>query len=108
MTPINVSNFHVEYMDVLCHWHPGSASHAGGDALITALHDGWAMGDQVTEEIHWYAGMRQVTIYHFKLTRGDKTMIMPVVNNPYVTRMIKQSEMDIVSREKSDSGITTK
>jgi hypothetical protein len=96
------SNFHVEYMDVTQHWSPESERYAGGDCLMTALHNGWEMSPTVRVEQKWYAGMRHVTIYHVELRREGKTMVMPIINNPYVTRQF--SQMDEVEVVPMDGG----
>lgn len=97
----NVSNFHVQYMDVTSqYWHPKSELFAGGDNLITAVERGWIV-EQCVLIHHWYAGMRSVKIYEFTLQRGEDSMIMPVISNPYVARFIKEEEIQLI--EKKDS-----
>ena len=88
-------NFHAEYMDVVQHWSPSSAIYAGGDALITFLFEGWEMGSEVRIETKWFGGMRQCMIYHITLYRGNDTLLMPVINNPYVDRLILESELRV-------------
>lgn len=96
----NVTNFHVQYMDVTSqHWHPKSEHYAGGDNLITAIEHGWSI-DKCKLVQHWYAGMRSVKIYEFSLQRGDDSMLMPVINNPYVERYIKEESIPL--EEKTD------
>ncbi|GAB5491087.1 MAG: hypothetical protein Phog2KO_13020 [Phototrophicaceae bacterium] len=85
---IDVSNFHTQYSDLTSqHWHAQSEGFAGGDNLITALEKKWGI-EKCALVTHWYAGMRGVRIYEFTLVKGDKTIIMPVLNNPYVDRFI--------------------
>lgn len=97
------SNFHTEYLEVTQHWHNLSEKYAGGDALLTRLYDGWEICETVWREDHWFAGMRAVTIYHFEIKRGDDREILPVVNNPYVNRLIVRAPrlqvQDIVERD---------
>lgn len=85
---VNVSNFHAQYSDLTSqHWHSKSESFAGGDNLMTALSRDWQIEECVLLT-HSYAGMRSVQIYRFTLTKDGDTLIMPVLNNPYVYRFI--------------------
>lgn len=93
------TNFHVEYMDVVQHWHSESQPFAGGDSLLTALYDGWEMSDIVVREEYWFAGMRSVKVYHFELSRGDEIMVMPIIDTPYLTRIIQSSQLQVMSSE---------
>lgn len=100
----NITNFHVQYMDVTSqHWSPSSERYAGGDHLMTAIYNGWVISDCVEVEEHWFAGMRSITLYHFELARGDETMNMPVVSSPYVNRFIIQSRLCLVHRDATGS-----
>jgi hypothetical protein len=104
MTPMinrNTTNYHVEYMDVNQYWSPRSQQYAGGDALITALANGWEMKDQVVCEEYWFAGMRQTRIYHVELHRDGERMIMPVLHNPYVDYVLSGDAVHIVMKEAS-------
>lgn len=86
----NPANFHVEYMDVSQHWSANSEQYAGGDCLVTALYRGWEMNPVVYLENKWYAGMRQVAVYHIELSRDGEKMVMPIIHNPWVARQIRQ------------------
>ncbi len=92
----NPTNFHVEYMDVAQHWSPQSERYAGGDALLTAIYDGWHIGDTIQRETKWFAGMRFVNVYHFELKREEEIRVMPVIDNPFVDRFIQQSTVKLV------------
>lgn len=90
-----VSNFHVEYINVTTqHWDPQSSTFAGGDQLVTAIQRGWQV-EKCIEETHWFTGMRSVRVYHFTLIRDDEQIEMPVIANPYVERFVQQEEFDI-------------
>lgn len=89
------SNFHVDYIDVAQHWSPDSEKYAGGDCLVTALYSGWEMNPVVYVERKWYAGARQITVYHVELERDGEVMSMPVLNNPYINRMIRNTEVQV-------------
>jgi hypothetical protein len=95
----NLSNYHYSYMSMIRHWHPESEKYTGGDALFTAFDNGWDMDDEVQYENFWHAGTRGVTVYHFTLRRGDERMSMPVITNPYVRRLLKESEAKVVAKE---------
>ncbi len=92
-------NYHVQYLDVTSqYWNPREGF-AGGDHLLTALGSGWDV-DKCEEQQVWYTGARCVSVYHFTLTRGNETMVMPVVNNPYVYRFIIQAEINVTPAAK--------
>lgn len=96
----NNVNFHVQYLNITSqHWSYSSEKYAGGDHLLTALERGWEVSETVKLERHWFAGMRCIEIYHFTIQRGDKTIDMPVVNNPYVTRFISTYNMKVIELE---------
>lgn len=86
----NPANFHVEYIDVTQHWNAASAQYAGGDCLVTAIYRGWQINPVIYQETKWYAGNRQVSIYHIELTRGDERMVMPIIHNPWIQRQLRQ------------------
>ncbi len=88
MLPENSSDRHIEYLQVIHHWHPGSEKYAGGDCLLTALYEGYEPEAWVYREEHWRGASRCVVVYYFELTRADETMVMPVICNPYVERFI--------------------
>jgi hypothetical protein len=89
-------NFHVEYMDIVKHWSPLSEEYCGGDGLLTALRNGWQMDPVIRYEDKWFAGMRQITVYHIRLHRNGEERTMRVLNNPYVTRMIVYNNIQAV------------
>lgn len=102
-TDLNASNYHVQYMDVTSqHWNPTSETFAGGDNLLTALSKGWQV-EKCTELRHWFAGLRCVSIFRFDLVRDGDTMTMPVINNPYVARLIRQMELEVTVEDVENS-----
>lgn len=90
------SNYHADYVDVAQHWSAISEPYAGGDSLVTALHNGWEIVGEIVREEKWFAGMRNVVLYHVPLTRDDSQMVMPVLNNPYVNRIMRDSGVDVI------------
>lgn len=101
---INITNFHLEYMDVTSqHWDPKSEKFAGADHLLTAMHNGWEVG-QCVQRTHWYGEQRAVTVYEFHLMRNGKHIVMPVLSNPYVARFIQDTNLEVVqAAERLDS-----
>ncbi len=96
------NNYHVEYPDVYRHWSASCEKYAGGDGLVTMLRGGWHIeGDSVTAEEFWLAGTRPVTVYHMKMVRGDESMSVPVITNPYVRRVIRMHSLKVVPLESS-------
>jgi hypothetical protein len=79
------------------HWNPQSKTYAGGDQLATALFLGWQLPDAVFVERHWLSEGRHVLVYHFKLTRGGESMTMPVINNPYVSRLVCERNLHTIA-----------
>jgi hypothetical protein len=96
----NSNNWHTSYSRFVRHWHPASERYAGGDCLLTALNNGWMVSDQVIADEHWYAGTRCVMVYHFELTRGDASMTMPVITNPYVERLMAENALRVIPHHK--------
>lgn len=95
----NLSNFHYGYAHLVRHWHAESERFTGGDALFTALDDGWDIDDTVHYEEHWNSGSQVVVVYYFQLKRGGERMTMPVITNPFVRRMLKDMQAKLVSSE---------
>lgn len=103
MANTNVANFHMQYTDTTSqHWNPTSAKFAGADNLLTALERGWEI-DHCVIGRKWYAGMRFVDIYEFKLRRGNDEMEMPVIHNPYIDRFIQQTGVDITKKSDTEA-----
>jgi hypothetical protein len=82
------NNTITEEIDFYRHWHAQSQTYAGGDCLVTALHLGWILGEQVLLRDRWYAGARHVKVYYFELLREDVRLVMPVISNPFVEHLI--------------------
>ena len=96
-------NYHVQYLDVTHHWSPRSEDFAGGDCLLTALQRGWEVAYTVEEEKYWHGDVRAVSVYHFTLRRGNQEIVMPVIENPYVTRMLFMEPFEVVERGDADA-----
>jgi len=96
MVAQNLSNLHYAYSHLIRHWHAESEKYAGGDALFTALDNGWDMDETVTYEEHWNAGAQCVVVFYFRLKCGGDTMTMPVITNPFVRRMLTDMEAKLI------------
>jgi hypothetical protein len=90
---------HRSYFSFVSHWHMDSEPFTGGDALFTALTKGWELDENVMCEAYWHYGSRRVLVYLFELRRGDEVVIMPVVDNPYVSRLLNELALKIVTAE---------
>jgi hypothetical protein len=88
------SNLHVTYPDVYRYWSPGCEAYAGGDCLLSVLREDWEV-IAVYREDHWLSGARLVVVMHFDLRKGDDTMHMPVVANPFIRRFIYQESVPV-------------
>lgn len=82
-------DFHSHYPDLTRYWSEVSEKFAGADSLLTRLQGGWSMDMDVFVEEFWHAGTRPVLVYHFSLSYGDESCNMPVINTPYIRRMIQ-------------------
>ena len=89
-----VKNFHVEYLDILQHWHE-SRKFAGGDHLLTAIQKGWEVESTVQAHTYWCGGMRSILTYEFVMHKDDQTRQMHVIVNPFVNRFIRKNEIEV-------------
>lgn len=90
----DAQNYHVSYPDVFRQWSPECEKFAGGDSLVTALMHGWEFSTKtVYYEEYWHAGTRPVTVFHFKIQKGDRELTMPVITNPYVRRVLRMHDI---------------
>lgn len=101
----NLSNLHYDYMDMVRHYHPASEPYTGCDALFTALDGGWELDNTVTYEETWLAGARRVVLYTFTLRRGEEKMVMPIVDNPYVGRVVTAMRLELVPVQRSNGRV---
>lgn len=99
---------HFAYQKINRHWNDSSEKYAGGDSLLTALAQGWELGDTVYYEDLWYAGSRQVTIFHVELHHDGETIDMPVLGNPYIRRMLPEMCSQVLPISERPSGLKNK
>jgi hypothetical protein len=90
----------IEDVDIYRHWHAQSEHFAGGDCLATLLLTGWTIKNAVFMDTYWLAGTRQVHVFHFEVSRGDASVSIPVLGNPYVDRLIQQYDLMVVAVER--------
>jgi hypothetical protein len=89
------TDFHVDYPDIVRHWSAISEKFAGADCFITALRDGWRVVGDIYHENFWHAGTRLTGVFHVTLKRGDETMLMPVISNPYARRLMYMNRVTV-------------
>lgn len=78
------------------HWCPQSEAYAGADHLLSAQRLGWRLlGLAYCEPVLLPSG-RRTTLYHFKLVRKDAVVIMPIVDNPFVQRLLLSHSIAVV------------
>lgn len=94
--PQNLTDLHFAYQDIYRHWHAASEHYTGGDALNTALDEGWNISNVVSFQEIQHMGARGTIVYHFDLTRNDEAVTMPVVGNPYVDRLVLLMHFNLV------------
>ena len=95
---------HEKFTEQNLHWCPKSEEYAAGSHLIAALRSGWNLAEpRIKARQVWRNGRRPLTLYHFALTRGHQTMLMPVLSNPYVERYIIQHRISVAFERAPDS-----
>lgn len=92
-----ISDQHFAYMAITRHWHVGSEPYTGADSLITALDQGWDVDGEVTVKDHHFAGNRSIRVYRVALKRGDESVTMHVIHNPYLTRMLRTEVLRVAN-----------
>ena len=78
------------------HWHQGSEKYTGGDALLTAIDNGWVVDGVIFRQEFWLAGVRRVCVFHVDLRRDGESAKMLVMQNPYVTRLMHELGSQVV------------
>jgi hypothetical protein len=91
-----VTTIEEDLRGIVRHWDGVSEKYAGGDSLLTALYTGWKLPEVVFVERHWHAGSRRVNVYHFKLTCDGDSLTMPVIGNPFVTRLLMEHNIRLI------------
>jgi hypothetical protein len=77
------------------HWSPSAQTYAPADVLLEYLADGWDISAVVSCEEHWYGAGRHNNIYYFELNKGERALVMPVLDNPVVCRLVHQRQLQL-------------
>lgn len=96
MTIYTPKGSHEHYTSTDRHYCPKTETYTGADSLLTAQRNGWHLVGVAYRETIIFGGGRHTCIYHFELHRLGETLMMPIVENPYVGRLIEQYHMDIL------------
>jgi len=83
-------------LDTRRHWSPTSQAYAPADVLLRYLAEEWQLSPIVGLEEHWHAGVRRVDVYHFEVSKGEETLVLPVQSNPVVRRLLRDCNLRIV------------
>ena len=97
MTINNPQGMHEYYTATDRHWHAGSEPYTGGDSLLTAIRNGWNLLNLAYEHKMELRGGRTVCVYYFQLIRSSERIVMPVVENPFIERLLIERKMLIRS-----------
>jgi len=75
------------------HWCSDSEYFTGADSLLTLVNRGW---DIVSHEIDMshHRKARQITIVVFELQKRGDSLILRVVNNPFVERLLAEEDQE--------------
>lgn len=95
MTIYNPQGLHEFYTANDRHWHAGSERYTGADSLLTAQRNGWRLLDLAYEQIIELRGGRSTCVYYFHLIRHSERILMPIVENPFIHRMLNERKMHI-------------
>ena len=80
------------------HWSPASQAFAGADHLLWALDDGWQIDPEVICVRYPHRTVtRSVSVFRFTLHLNHSTLIMPVIDTPYLVRLIAEHGLDVKS-----------
>jgi hypothetical protein len=94
MTIENPKKIHEHYTSTDRHWHSKSEPvYTGGDSLLTAQRNGWRLLNLTYEKIIQLNETRSVKLIYFQLIRGSERIVMPVLENPFVFRILKTQKM---------------
>jgi hypothetical protein len=85
------------------HWSPQSEEYASGEVLLHALEDDWHVQGVIFRQEVWLTGDRRTYVYHLELARGNETLKMKMVNNPFITRLIYKLNVQVVRRNERKS-----
>lgn len=81
------------------HWSPRSQSYTSADVLRQYLRAGWQLAETVTVESFTLGAGRQVSVYHFVLSKDGRELHLPIVSSPLVLRTIMERNLKVVRLE---------
>ncbi|NWF68105.1 MAG: hypothetical protein HXY40_03380 [Chloroflexi bacterium] len=84
-------------------WSAQSEEYSGGDALLSAVEQGWQVRGLIFCQEIWHGSARRARIYHITLERHQESKRMRVVVNPYVERWVKQQGVRVVQMNQRKS-----
>ena len=80
------------------HWSPTSQVFAGADNLLWALDDGWQLDSEVACVRYPHRTVtRSISVYRFTLHQNGSTLVMPVIDTPYLSRLIAQHGLHVTT-----------
>ncbi len=92
----------LEDNNIYRHWSPMSQTFVGGDTLLTALDSGWGIQGTALLAQYLRTGNCCTYVYHLDLQRDGECISMKVVENPWVTRLLHQLQVEIASEVAPD------
>ena len=72
------------------HWSPTCERYTTGDALLTLLDHHWEVRG-VSSEIYPMSSWRYTLVHIFTLSKGSRTLRIPVVSTPVVQRLAQMA-----------------
>lgn len=106
MSPLQIDGLHEMYTRTPRHWCPGSEPYTGADSLITAIDSGWKVSGRVFRENILLGRSRHTTVYHFRLRRNGKEAVMPVIETPFVIRLLHSYRFQVILEQQSEQPTT--
>ncbi len=82
--------------DLHRHWCPESEPFVGGDALFTALTQGWSVVGAVFCREFYYADCRHNYVFYFRLQQDDELRRMAVIASQHVVTFIQRAELQVL------------
>lgn len=84
------------------HWCPLSQKYASAHNVLWALDHGWQIDPKVICIQYPRRAGCTVSVYRFTLYRDHSTLVMPVINTPYLLRLIAEHDLHVVSTTAQD------
>ena len=81
------------------HWCPYSQDYAGAHNLLWALDQGWQLGPEARRVDYPTSTPCSVAVFYFTLHRDRNQMVMPVIDTPYLVRLIAEHGLDVKSTD---------